>query len=96
MLKIVRPWNESRRLSIISVKDKATQQSAHHRHIEAMKRDDPYRFALNEFALPEAEAINQAAYWDYQRDKVYVRSSQRLKQVGPPGCEGSSEGTPCK
>jgi transposase len=36
---------------------------------------------VNRFVFPELDAINQAAYWDYQRDKVYIRSSQRLKRV---------------
>jgi Transposase IS66 family len=31
--------------------------------------------------MPELEYINQAAYWGYQRDKIYVRSSERLKRV---------------
>ena len=65
-------------------------------HIDAMKRENPYHFARNEFALPEFDAINKAAYWDYQRDKVYIRSSPRLKQVARQGCEGSSEGSSCQ
>ncbi len=31
--------------------------------------------------MPEMEYINQAAYWDYQRDKIYVKSSQQLKRT---------------
>jgi hypothetical protein len=31
-------------------------------------------------ALPEFERINAAAYWDYQRSKVYVRSSKTVRQ----------------
>jgi predicted RecB family nuclease len=30
-------------------------------------------------ALPEFEKINSAAYWDYQRDKIYVRSNPSLR-----------------
>jgi len=30
-------------------------------------------------ALPEFAKINDAAYWDYQRDKVYVRSNPSLR-----------------
>jgi len=30
-------------------------------------------------ALPEFAKINNAAYWDYQRDKVYVRSNPSLR-----------------
>ena len=31
--------------------------------------------------LPELEAINRAAYWDYQRDKILVKSSARLQSI---------------
>jgi predicted RecB family nuclease len=41
-----------------------------------MKRDSAYGlFKRNQFALPGLEAINNAAYWDYQRERVYVKSS---------------------
>src|SRR5208283_5133871 len=30
-------------------------------------------------ALPEFEKINSAAYWDYQRDKIYIRSNPSLR-----------------
>jgi hypothetical protein len=32
-------------------------------------------------ALPEFTEINKAAYWDYQRDRVYVRSSKSIKRA---------------
>lgn len=50
-------------------------------HIDSLKREYPQRFGPINFAIPELEDINQAAYWDYQREKIYVRSSQRLKRV---------------
>lgn len=31
--------------------------------------------------LPEFEQINKAARWDYQRDRVYVRSSERIRKL---------------
>jgi predicted RecB family nuclease len=39
-----------------------------------MKRESPYGFKRNEFVFPEMETINRAAYWDYQRERVYVKS----------------------
>ena len=41
-----------------------------------MKRESPFplRFGRNSFALPELKVINRAAYWDYQRERVYVKS----------------------
>ena len=32
-------------------------------------------------ALPEFAKINNAAYWDYQRDKIYIRSNQSLQRA---------------
>ena len=34
----------------------------------------PFRFGRNAFAIPELERINRAAYWNYQRARVYVKS----------------------
>ena len=59
-----------------------------------MKRESPYRFGKNEFSMPELEYINQAAYWDYQRDKVYVRSSQQLKRVYRKNAKGRAKAFP--
>jgi hypothetical protein len=42
-----------------------------------MKRD-LYRFGRIAFVPPEMEAINKAAYWDYQRERVYVRSGKKF------------------
>ena len=46
-----------------------------------MKRESPFpfRFGRNAFALPELETINKAAYWDYQRQRVYVKSRHKPK-----------------
>jgi len=45
---------------------------------DSLKREYPQRFGSTEFALPEFQKINEAAYWDYQRNRVYVRSDTRL------------------
>ena len=33
------------------------------------------------FALPELDQINKCAYWDYQRDRIYIRSNPRLRRT---------------
>jgi len=53
-------------------------------NVDSMQRQYPQRFGEIDFAIPELAAINKAAYWDYQRSKVYVRSSQRLKRAVKP------------
>jgi len=55
-------------------------------NIEAVKigptnSDYPRQFGEVAFVLPEFREINKAAYWDYQRDKVYIRSSPRLERL---------------
>jgi len=46
-----------------------------------LRRANPYGFKRNQFFYPEMGAINQAAYWDYQREKVYVKSDPRLRRA---------------
>jgi transposase-like protein len=43
----------------------------------------PFRFGRNAFAIPELERINRAAYWDYQRERVYVKSQIGSKRGRP-------------
>jgi hypothetical protein len=47
---------------------------------DAIEREFPQRFGRVDFILPEFRKINEAAYWDYQRSKVYVRSHGRLRR----------------
>jgi predicted RecB family nuclease len=61
--------------------EEATQRADNIIHTDSLKRESPYRFGKNSFVLPELEYINKAAYWDYQREKVYVRSSPRVKRT---------------
>jgi predicted RecB family nuclease len=42
-----------------------------------MKRENPFKFGRIAFALPEMDTINKAAYWDYQRERVYVKSANK-------------------
>jgi predicted RecB family nuclease len=63
-------------------------------HIDAMKRESPYHFARNQFSIPEFAYINKAAYWDYQRDKIYIRSSPRLKHVSRKSAEARTKALP--
>ena len=45
-----------------------------------MKRESPYGFRRNEFVFPALETINKAAYWNYQRERVYVKSRNKSKR----------------
>jgi predicted RecB family nuclease len=45
-----------------------------------LRWEHPYGFKRNIFAIPELNTINNAAYWDYQRERVYVKSNVNLKR----------------
>jgi predicted RecB family nuclease len=48
-------------------------------HAESIPRETMFgRFSS---PITEFEQINEAARWDYQRDRVYVRSSQRIRRI---------------
>ncbi len=49
-------------------------------HTERLKCD-LYRFKPNTFYFSELNVINKAAYWDYQRERIYVKSNALLKGV---------------
>ena len=45
----------------------------------SLKWKYPFGFKDNRFALTDLDAINKAAYWDYQRARVYVKSNGYVK-----------------
>src|SRR5207245_6989126 len=47
---------------------------------EDLQKETGFRFGKNEFFCPELEAINRCAYSDYQRDKVYLRTSSAMRK----------------
>ncbi len=48
-------------------------------HTDLLKREYPQHFGKVDFELPELEIINRASYWDYQRDKIYVKSKKKYR-----------------
>jgi predicted RecB family nuclease len=46
---------------------------------DEIKRESLFGFGRIQFAIPEMEIINKAAYWDYQRERVYVKSAYKPK-----------------
>jgi predicted RecB family nuclease len=41
----------------------------------------PQQFARVDFEIPEWNAINECAYFDYQRDRVYVRTNEDVRKA---------------
>ncbi len=64
--------------------------------ISKQKREHPYGFKRNTFLIPEFEIINQAAYWDYQRERVYLKTSPKLKLKARKASESKKELVPNK
>jgi len=50
-------------------------------NVSSLDRDPPLRFGPLQYVAPDFKAINEAAYWDYQRNKIYVRTNDRLKRI---------------
>jgi hypothetical protein len=44
-----------------------------------LKPELPYRFQKQEFFFPELAQINKCAYFDYQRDRIYLRDKKRSR-----------------
>jgi predicted RecB family nuclease len=47
---------------------------------EDIQKETGFRFGKNEFFCPDLEAINRCAYSNYQRDKVYLRTSPAMRK----------------
>lgn len=54
-------------------------------HADALKGDAWFRFGKIEYALAEFECINKAAYWNYQRETVHLKSKSGLSGLGVGG-----------
>jgi hypothetical protein len=51
--------------------------------VTTLRREYPQRLGKTEFVLPQFHQLNNAARWDYQREKVYARSNKRLARLRP-------------
>ncbi len=54
---------------------------------DSLPREGFFKFGKNHFCLPALEEINRTAYWDYQREKITLRSSKRLKRIAKIACK---------
>ncbi|HHT9114324.1 MAG TPA: IS66 family transposase [Candidatus Wunengus sp. YC65] len=50
-------------------------------NVESLSLPSQLKFRNVQFQLPEFDTINKSAYWDYQRERILVRSSERLKGI---------------
>jgi hypothetical protein len=61
-------------------------------NVSSLDRDPPLRFGPLQYVAPDFKAINEAAYWDYQRNKIYVRTNDRLKRISQKRVNNSARG----
>jgi predicted RecB family nuclease len=54
-------------------------------NVSSLEDDHPLRFGPLHYAVRDFKVINEAAYWDYQRTRIYVRSSERLRRISRTG-----------
>jgi len=50
-------------------------------NVNSLPRQGFFKFGKNQFCLPALEEVNRTAYWDYQREKITLRSSKRLRRI---------------
>ena len=48
---------------------------------DSLPREGFWKFRKNQFCLTALEEINRTAYWDYQHEKILLRSNKRLKKI---------------
>lgn len=48
--------------------------------VDDLKRKSIFKFCIGEFALPEFGVLNKCAHFDYQRERVHVRTSAYLQK----------------
>ena len=63
-------------------------------NVSSLDRDPPLRFGPLQYVVPDFKVINEAAYWDYQRNRIYVRTNDRLKRISRSKVNNSTNGPP--
>lgn len=56
-------------------------------NLDSLPREGFFKFGKNHFCLQALEEVNRTAYWDYQREKIILRSSKRLKRIERIACK---------
>jgi predicted RecB family nuclease len=50
-------------------------------HVDALKAPFASKWRIFSSPIQDLEVVNKAAHWDYQRDRIYVRSSKRVARA---------------
>ena len=68
-------------IAVICREQELSPADARSVNVNGLISEYPRRFGPLQYAVPAFEKINTAAYWDYQRTKVYIRSNERLRRI---------------
>lgn len=49
--------------------------------VDEIKHQSSYKFGKTEFLIPDFEAINNCGYFNYQREKVFIKTNLKIKKI---------------
>lgn len=75
-LKLVKEW-----LANIGKKLEHKENNRDFVNVEDVKIRSLYKFGKNEYQIPDFETITKYAYFDYQREKIYVKTNKSVKKA---------------
>ncbi len=82
-------------LSGICLGKQGTEPTEDSVNVGSIERNYPLRFGTLTYAVPDFQRINEAAYWDHQRCKVYLRPSKKAGHTTPKRPQRSKRARVC-
>lgn len=64
--------------------NKATGNQQHIVQADSLPRKSWFKWRKTQYLLPALDEIGRTAYWDYQQEKINLRSNKRLKKMRRP------------
>jgi len=57
------------------------ENEQHFANVDDIKVQSTYKFEYTDYLIPEFDEINKFAYFNYQRDKIYIKTNPQLKKL---------------
>jgi len=74
-LMVVKDW--IRRLLL----DKCQDETCDHEYVRDIKVPGTYKFGKIDYLTPDLDEINNCAYFNYQREKILIKTNRKLKKI---------------
>ena len=75
MLKLIKEW-------IIGIEIAIAQDNKNNfKKVDDINLNTTYNFGDTNYLVPEFDFINKCAYFDYQRNKIYVKTDKNIKKA---------------